>query len=398
MLETFDCVVAGHICLDIIPALSRTQFLPSPGRVLQVGPALLATGGLVSNTGLAVHKLGLKTRLMGKVGSDCFGQAILHLVNAFDQTLTKGMIETRKDGTSYSIILSPPGTDRVILHYAGCNDTFVADDIDYEMLANARLFHFGYPPLMKKLIEHDGAELTQIFRRAKAAGVTTSLDMCLPDPTAFSGSVDWTSILTATLPYVDIFMPSLEEIAFMLRREVFDFLSSASGDPLSLVTTSHVTSLGQGLLSMGPKIVGLKIGYLGLYLRTAEVAVLSTIGRGGPKDLTCWGQRELWSSCFETEVVGTTGAGDATVAGFLAAMLRGFPIDEAATVACAVGACSVEAADALGGIPTWDETLARIAKGWGRKSLPLRLEEWVQHNPRGVWYGPKDSSLSGQRQ
>ena len=97
-------------------------------------------------------------------------------------------------------------------------------------------------------------------------------------------------------------------------------------------------------------------------------------------------------------MAGTTGAGDATVAGFLAAMLRGFPPDDAATVACAVGACNVEAADAIGGVHTWNETLARIAQGWKRKSLPLSLEKWVLHNSNGVWYGPHDSSFSRQAQ
>jgi len=65
-------------------------------------------------------------------------------------------------------------------------------------------------------------------------------------------------------------------------------------------------------------------------------------------------------------VIGTTGAGDATIAGFLAALLRDLPPDEAMNAALAVGACNVEAADALSGIRSWCETLQRINAGWAR--------------------------------
>jgi sugar/nucleoside kinase (ribokinase family) len=66
-------------------------------------------------------------------------------------------------------------------------------------------------------------------------------------------------------------------------------------------------------------------------------------------------------------VVGTAGSGDATIAGFLAAFLRDMTPEEAVTMAVAVGACNVEAADTLSGIRPWDETLRRVAAGWPRR-------------------------------
>jgi sugar/nucleoside kinase (ribokinase family) len=246
---------------------------------------------------------------------------------------------------------------------------------------------------MRRIIDNGGAELVDIFRRAKATGVTTSLDMCMPDPAAFSGRVDWRLILSRTLPYVDIFMPSLEETVFMLRSGTFLSLSE-TGNFLSCVTTDLVTSLGSELLEMGPKVVGLKLGHLGLYLRTADKTVLSNLGRGRPSYLEPWSRRELWALCFETNVIGTTGAGDTTVAGFLAALLRDFPPDDAAIVACGVGGCSVESADAVGGIHSWEETLTRIAKGWNRKLVPLQFKGWTYDSLKSLWYGPNDSSSS----
>ena len=62
--------------------------------------------------------------------------------------------------------------------------------------------------------------------------------------------------------------------------------------------------------------------------------------------------------------MGTTGAGDATIAGFLTALLRDVPPERALAIAAAVGACNVEAADAVSGVRSWEETLARIDAGW----------------------------------
>jgi hypothetical protein len=90
-------------------------------------------------------------------------------------------------------------------------------------------------------------------------------------------------------------------------------------------------------------------------------------------------------------VVGTTGSGDATIAGFLAAVLRGMGPEECATLACAVGACNVEAADALGGLRSWEETLGRLKAGWPRADLDLASQGWRRCEPTGVWLGPRDS-------
>ena len=40
------------------------------------------------------------------------------------------------EGTSYSIVLAPPGIDRVFLHHPGANDTFCADDVNYALVSH----------------------------------------------------------------------------------------------------------------------------------------------------------------------------------------------------------------------------------------------------------------------
>src|SRR3974377_542684 len=127
-VKRFDAIVAGHICLDIIPEISHGGFAFAPGQLLEVGKAILSTGGPVSNTGLALHKLGISTRLMGKVGADSFGRSITGIIAGYDAELTKGMIEVPGEASSYTIILNPPDADRMFLHFPGCNDTFGAKD------------------------------------------------------------------------------------------------------------------------------------------------------------------------------------------------------------------------------------------------------------------------------
>ena len=143
-------------------------------------------------------------------------------------------------------------------------------DICYDLVAQARVFHFGYPSLMDRLHAEGGRELASMIRRAKETGVTTSLDLTLPDLAGPSGRADWRTILAHTLPDVDLFLPSVEELIFMLRPERFKELTVRTGaaDLLQAVTAAEIVSLARETLSMGAKIVLLKLGTSGTYLRT----------------------------------------------------------------------------------------------------------------------------------
>lgn len=393
-----EAIVAGHICLDVFPTLSGGSVEYKPGQTIEAGPVIFSTGGAVSNTGLALHKLGVSTGLMGKVGSDLFGQAILQIIESHGPGLSEGMVVAPEESSSYSIILSPPNADRMFIHAPGCNATFGADDVRYDLLKPVRLFHFGYPPLMERMYANNGAELVKIFQRVKAMGIITSLDLAIPDPNSTAGRADWHAILSATLPHVDVFLPSAEEILLMLHRPLFDQLAASAHNsrPLEQMGPEMFSELGQALLDMGTKIVGLKSGDRGLYLRTTNARVLQKMGRGGVVDAENWSDRELWAPCFATQVAGTTGSGDTTIAGFLMGLLRGMTPEETLQAACAVGACNVEAVDALSGIRSWPETAERIAAGWPRLPIALDLAEagWFWDSKHEVWVGPMDRKRS----
>jgi len=64
-----DIVVAGHICLDIIPDWRIGSIKTIiPGHILEMSGLKLSAGGAVANTGITLKKLGISTTLLGKIG------------------------------------------------------------------------------------------------------------------------------------------------------------------------------------------------------------------------------------------------------------------------------------------------------------------------------------------
>jgi len=387
-----EVVVCGHICLDVIPTFAEGgaswEELLTPGKLSNVGPAVVSTGGVVSNTGLALHRLGIKTRLMAKIGEDLLGRVVVEVLRRHGPALASGMLISSDAPTSYTIVLNPPGVDRIFLHCPGANDTFGASDVPFPELAGVRLFHFGYPPLMRRMFINDGQELETLCRRAKAQGPVTCLDMAWPDPAAESGQAPWERILARVLPHVDIFLPSLDEILFMLDRPRLEQME-ARGGINGQAEADLLNGLAGRLLDMGTAVVVLKLGDQGLYLRTgadpARVAALAGLTEPG-----AWVDRELLAPCFLANAVGTTGAGDCAVAGFLAGLVHGLTPEEVLTSAVAVGACNVEAADATSGVPSWQEVQARVAAGWERRPVSLPLAGWEWDEATGLWRSEAD--------
>lgn len=392
-----DIIVAGHTCLDVIPTLPESQrdlsTLLVPGGLVNTGPMVLATGGAVSNTGLALHRLGVPVRLMGKLGDDTFGRATLDVFRSYDPALAEGMLVAPGEYSSYTLIFSSPGVDRAFLHYPGPNDTFCAADVPADALAGARIFHFGYPPLMRRMFLDAGRESAALFSRVRAHGLVTSFDMTKPDPDSEAGRIDWRALLANVLPHVDFFLPSVEEILFMVDRVLYDRLAYDAGDTgvLSRVDGDLLSRLGQQLLDWGGAVAGLKLGDQGIYLRTTKDAKrLRDVCARLNLDTRAWTNRELLAPAFRANLVGTTGAGDCAIAGFLAGLLEGGTPEAVLTGAVAVGACNVEAADAVSGVPSWDAVRQRVGAGWEQLPVMMKLSGWGWDKQQRLWIGPKD--------
>ena len=362
-------IAAGHICVDITPVFpahhsyEKISDVLIPGKLIRMDGADVHTGGSVANTGLALKLLGNDVRLLGKIGDDAFGTMIRQLFESYG---ADGLLTEKGGTTSYSVVLAVPGIDRVFLHAPGANDTFVSADIPDEAFEGAVLFHFGYPPLMRKMYEDDGRELEKIFRRAKEHGLATSLDLAAVDPNSDAGKADWESILRRVLPYVDFFEPSFEELCYMLDRPAYHRLSAAGGDMTDhLDVEKEAGPLAEKLLAMGCAAVLVKCGISGMLYRAAGEERLKAVGPKVSVDAAGWADKRGIQPCFPADIVRSgTGAGDTSIAAFLTAVLTGKDIASCAALASAEGACCVTAYDALSGLKQLDELEERIAKGW----------------------------------
>jgi sugar/nucleoside kinase (ribokinase family) len=180
MLTTeYDVIVAGHLCLDLTPEIPNIEMgqVFRAGRLVNASGLTISTGGPVSNTGMGLRTLGVRVGLVGKVGDDEFGRLAVERLRRAGNV--DGIRIATGESTSYTIAFASSVLDRMLLHYPGVNDSFCFADINSDLLPRAKHFHFGYPPLMRRMYEHRGAELVRIFEYAKACGLTTSLDMSL---------------------------------------------------------------------------------------------------------------------------------------------------------------------------------------------------------------------------
>lgn len=361
-------VVAGHICIDITPTIpgeriSRIDDMLSPGKLVNVDKADIHTGGAVSNTGLAMKKLGADVVLAGVIGNDAFGDLVYSIVSEYNAET--GLIRKEGESTSYSIVIAPPGIDRIFLHNPGANNTFSFEDVPMDIVSESALFHFGYPPIMRRMFENNGAELVKIMKSVKESGVATSMDLAAIDPNSDAGKADWKTILSDTLPYVDIFVPSAEELMYMIDRENYGRLQKKCDGETLLDIESDIKPLAKRCIDMGAGIVLIKCGEPGMYYLTAGSERLEKIGCKLELDINTWKNKCGFEKSYVPDrVLSGTGAGDTSVAAFLTAMLDGMTPDWCVKLAAAEGASCVAEYDALSGIKTLDELQYRIEKGW----------------------------------
>jgi len=368
-------IAAGHICIDIAPIFAEgkgndiTKIL-MPGKLVEVDAADIHTGGSVANTGLAMKKLGADVSLMGKVGDDEFGRMILGILDQYKAM--DGMITDKESSTSYSVVLAIPGIDRIFLHNPGANNTFTKEDLNFDLINEAGLFHFGYPTIMQKMYEDGGDELAGIFKAVKECGCMTSLDMSAVDENTKAGKADWYGILEKTLPYVDFFLPSVEEICYMLDKEKYDALQNRAngGDITEILSIEEdVVPLAEKILNMGCKFAMVKCGAKGFYYQTKDANAFALLEEESGLDFSSFaGKAGFEKNYVPNAVVSGTGAGDTTIAAFLTAMCKGYSLERCLQLAAGTGASCVEAIDSLSGLKSFEELIAKIDAGWAKNA------------------------------
>lgn len=355
--------VAGHVSLDMTPefpdfgrgAASLNDFI-KPGKMINVGHLAMTTGGCVSNTGGALHFFGADVTLACKIGEDIFGSIIENIYR--ERGYKTSFIKDPVADTSYTIVISPPGCDRFFMAYPAANDAFSQADIDYSTISQCAWFHFGYPPVMASFYRDGGSALAEMFRKIKSMGIVTSLDTCAVDPASEAGKCDWKAILEKVLPHVDFFVPSIEELCFMLDKKKHDELQAraAGGDICRCLSLSRdVVPAAEEALRLGCGSVLLKCGAAGMYLSAPARGAFAAFARSFVPD----------------KMVTGTGAGDVAIAAFICCAVDGLPLGDCLDLASAAGACCLGGYDALSGLIPIEEMKRKIAAGWAREDVIL---------------------------
>src|SRR5262249_12368496 len=209
-------------------------------------------------------KLGARTVTVGAIGSDDLADLLVTMLGRLG-------VETdhlaRKDGvqTSASVLPIRPNGDRPALHVIGANASFTRDDVPWDVIEQADTLHLGGPEFMHELAP-------DILRFCREHGVRTSADV-LAD--------GWPELL-------EMIAPALEQVDWFLPND---------GQAMKLTGADDVESAGLALLERGIGGCAITCGAQG------SIVVSDGAAERVP--------------AFETDVVDTTGCGDAYSAGFM---------------------------------------------------------------------------------
>ena len=298
----------GILVADVVG--KPIEAFPPKGTLAAVARMELHAGGCAANTGIALAKLGVAVAVLGRVGSDGFGDFLVQTVQKAGAD-TRGVVQGGAEATSATMVAVDAQGERTFLHYPGANAVFDASDVDWSRIEPAGILHVAGPFLMPQFV---GDQCAAVLRRAKALGKTTTLD------TVWDFTGRWMSVLAPALPYLDYVLPSLEEARRLTGRDT-------------------PRDIAQVFLDGGVRVVGLKLGEQGAYILTA-------------------GGDEFTVPALPVAPVDALGAGDAWAAGFLCGLTHGWDLEKTARFANAVGACAVQALGATTGIKSFGETHA----------------------------------------
>jgi sugar/nucleoside kinase (ribokinase family) len=300
-----DVLVVGDANPDLV---LRGDVRPRFGQAEQLLTAAdLVLGGSASITAAGCARLGLRTGLLAAVGDDVFGDVTRRWLTERGVDLL-AVRPAAGVPTGLSVILSEVD-DKAILTLPGTIPTLRPDDITDEHLTGVRHLHVAGLYLQPQLARG----LAGVFARAKARGLTTSLDTNW-DPTGH-----W-AVITEILAHTDVFLPNAAELRAVTGR---DGVEAAAAELVGIGTTVVMKDGERGARAGWP---------------------------GGGSGCAAPARR--------VEVVDTTGAGDSFNAGFLAGRLSGLPMAEAVGWAVAAGSLSTRAAGGTGAQATRADLIA----------------------------------------
>lgn len=229
MNREFDVVVVGELNVDLI--LNRIEKMPAVGKEVISNDMTLTIGSSSAIFSCNLSTLGSKVKFVGRLGCDNFGDFVLNSLTSKGVNVD-GIRRSATHLTGITTVLNFD-EDRAMVTYPGAMKDLTLRDISDEDLQRSRHLHLSSVFLQTGLL----SDITRLFKRAKTLGLTTSLDPQW-DPTE-----KWDIDLQSLLPYVDVFMPNVEELLHLSRKPD---LKKAIGAVSKLGTTLVVKKGSEG--------------------------------------------------------------------------------------------------------------------------------------------------------
>ncbi len=314
--------VAGSAIVDKIYQIPT---YPALGELTQIASIEPAMGGCVANVAMDLKKIcpQLPVSAVGLVGTD--PEADFYKNTLADSGVDISGIRQIDGLTTCTHVMSIPGGQRTFFTYAGADGELSADHLDYARI-DCKILHLGYFLLLKKV---DAGEGLEILKRAREAGMETSIDLV-------SESSDRYGLVLPCLPYTD----------YLIINEL-EAGKLAGIDP----SPENLEPICRKLMALGVKKK--------VIIHMPEQAVC----------LSREGFTQVGSYVLpEGFIQGTTGAGDAFCAGALYGIYNDWSDKEILEFASASAVMSLRSAGATGGLVAADE-IREFCKQFPRREV-----------------------------
>ena len=309
------CLCSGILFADI--ACSPITHIPSEGELIPTEKIELNLGGCAANVAVDLSRLGVDVMLSGCVGDDALSDFVIRAVSQPKIDITQ-LQKSAGQCPGTAMHINVQGQDRRFICTTGANDDYVFNDELFQLVETAKpgrkVFYLG-GFFMLRTLESD--RTVQFLKTARKCGWTTILDVVL------YGDRPYWEILQPLLPHTDIFMPNEQE-----------------GETITGERNPH---------DQAKKFLEAGVG-------------AAIITRGELGSLYFSGKEQFQTGVYPTNYVSGAGAGDAFVAGLIAALLEGKEHCDAVRWGSALGASCVREVSTTGGIFSRNELLDFIGK------------------------------------
>jgi ribokinase len=297
--------VAGSINMDVVATAGRH---PKVGETVAGQAVHYFPGGKGANQAVAAAKLGAPVTLIGRLGTDAFGQQLRTFLAAQGVDLT--LVKDTADIHTGTAIITVADADNTIVVVPGANALLSAEDVAAPTLAkgDVAVSQFEIPQ----------ATIAAFFKRARAAGAITILN---PAP-AMACSPE-------LLELVDIMILNETELGFLAGVALTD-----ADAPARFIEAARRLPTG------------------------ADKTICITLGKRGVLALV-GGEASLIAGRV-VKAVDTTGAGDCFVGALAALLAGGKPIRDALEYANAAASICVQRMGAAPSMPTAAEVAALL--------------------------------------